>query len=162
MRAHHAIHGREIAKMLKAPPQDFSSRLITATSTDKPAELGNLTNRLPQQRRLVRRCRDAMDGTIERLPCRWLQQHATRCLGHRTGQHGGIVNPPRQDAVKGQTALEVRRRGKLPRFKAATAFQNPMPHLNSLAGRVPLHTFDGVFDAGHGHCRQQQPRDGLN
>jgi hypothetical protein len=56
----------------------------------------------------------------------------------------------------------VRRRGKLPRFKVATAFQNPMPHLNSLAARVPLHTFDSVFDAGHGHCRQQQPRDGLN
>jgi len=44
MRAHNAIHGREIAKMLKAPPQDFGSRLVTATATDKPAELRNPTD----------------------------------------------------------------------------------------------------------------------
>ncbi len=78
MRAHHAIHGREIAKMLKAPPQDFSSRLITATSTDKPAELPNPMDRFTQRRWLVRRDCDTMNGTIECLSFIRLQQHAAR------------------------------------------------------------------------------------
>ena len=162
MRAHNTIHHREVAKMLKTPPQHFSSRLVWATAANKTAELRKPMDRFTQRRWLVRRDCDMMNGTIERLPFIRLQQHAARRLRHRTRQHGGIINPPRQDAVKGQTALQAIRRGKLARFKAAATFQNPMPHLNSPAARVPLHAFDGLFDAGHGHRGEQQPLDSLD
>ncbi len=90
--------------MLKTPPQDFRAGVIPATTSDKTAELGNPSDDLRKRGRLGRGLWDAMDGTIEGLPFFWVQQDATGRLRHRTRQHGGIQNPPRQDAVERQTA----------------------------------------------------------
>jgi hypothetical protein len=116
--------------MLKTPPQDFGAGVISATASDKTAQLGNPFDDLGKRGRLCGWLRDTMDGTIEGLPFFWVQQDATGRLGHRTRQHGGIQNPPRQDAVKRQTATQALRRLELTCFNAATAFQNPMPDLN--------------------------------
>jgi hypothetical protein len=132
IRAHDAIHHREVAKMLQAPPQDFSSGVVALTAPHKPAELCDPLDRLAQRRWLRRRHWDAMDGTIERLPFVGLQQHTTRRLGHRAHQHGGVKNPPRQHAVERQTTLQALSPLALTRFQATTAFQNPMPDLNGM------------------------------
>src|SRR4029450_5661026 len=156
LRAHDAIHHREVAKMLKAPPQDFSSGLVALTATHKPAELCDPFDRLAQRRWLRRRHGDAMEGTIERLPFVGLQQHTTRRLGHRAYQHGGVKNSPRQHAVERQTTLQALSPLELTRFQATTAFQNPMPDLNAPSTRVPLDALNGVVDGVNGHWREQQ------
>ncbi len=143
--------------MLKTPPQDFRAGVIAATASDKTAQLGNPLDDLRKRGRLWRWLRDAMDGTREGLPFFGVQQDATGRLGHRTRQHGGIQNPPRQDAVERQTATQALSRRELACFNAATAFQNPMPDLNAPAARVPLNALDGVLNGLHGNRGQQQP-----
>ena len=49
--------------MLKAPPQRFRSRLVTAATPNKATELGNPTDCLLQRRGLLRWGRALMDGT---------------------------------------------------------------------------------------------------
>src|SRR3989442_4118413 len=113
--------------MLKAPPQHFSPGSIAATTTHKAAKLRDPFDRLVKRGWLGRRLRDPMDGTIERLPFLRFQQHATRGLGHRDRQYGGIQSPPSQHAVEGQTTTQALGRLELARFNAAAAFQNPVP-----------------------------------
>src|SRR5262245_27473964 len=156
-RSHNAVHGCEVTEMLQTPPQDFRAGVISSTASDKTAQLGNPCDDLGKRGRLCGWLRDTMDGPIEGLPFFWVQQDATGCLGHRTRQHGGIQNPPRQDAVERQTATQARRRLELTCFNAATAFQNPMPDLNTPAARVPLNALDGVLNGLHRHRGQQQP-----
>ena len=100
-----------------------------------------------------------MDGAIQGLPFRDLQQHVTRHLRYGPGQHGGIKDAPGNNAIERQAALQALGCPQLARFDATAAFQNPMPHLNAPATSVPLHTFDGVFDSVHRNGRQQQPRE---
>ena len=116
--------------MLKTSPQDFRAGVIAATASDKTTQLGNPLDDLRKRGRLWRWMRDAMDGTIQCLPFFWVQQDAPGGLGHRTRQHGGVQNPPRQDAVERQTATQALCRRPLACFHAATALQNPMPDLD--------------------------------
>jgi hypothetical protein len=53
--AHNAVHRREVAEMLKAPPQDFRAGAVTPTTPHKPTELGDPGDGLAQRRRLGRR-----------------------------------------------------------------------------------------------------------
>src|SRR6267142_1382836 len=39
--AHNAVHRRQVAEMLKAPPQDFRAGAIAPPAPHKPAELGD-------------------------------------------------------------------------------------------------------------------------
>src|SRR5947207_2525989 len=66
--AHNAVHRREVAEMLKAPPYDFRAGAVAPTAPHKPAELGDPGDGLAQRRWLDRRGGDPMDGTIQRLP----------------------------------------------------------------------------------------------
>ena len=148
--------------MLKATPQRLGPWLVAAAAPHKPAELRDPAHGLVERGWTFRRRRTVMDGTIQRLPFLDLQQHATRHLGHRPRQHGGIKHPPGNDAIERQAALQALAGGQLPRFDATATFQNPMPHLNAPATGVPLDALDGVGDGMHRHRGQQQPLDGLH
>ena len=122
--------------MLQATPQR-RPWLVAAAAPHKAAELCDPAHGLAQRGWLVRRRRTVMDGTIQRLPFLDLQQHATRHLGHRPRQHGGIKHPPGNDAVERQTALQALAGGQLAGFDATATFQNPMPDFNAPATGVP-------------------------
>src|SRR5918992_1391831 len=162
IKTHNAVHRCEITEMLKASPQDFRPRSIASAPPDKPTELRDPLDGLTQRRRLGRRLRHPMNGTIERLPFIGLQQHATGHLRHRSSQHGGVQNPPRHHPVERQTALQTLGRLELTRFNAAPTFQNPMPNFNAPAARIPLHPLDGVLDRLDLNRGPQQPLDGLD
>src|SRR5216684_217092 len=100
--AHNAVHHSQVAEMLKAPPHHFRAGAVAPTAPHKPAELGHPVDRLAERRRLFRRRRDPMNGTIQRLPFVRIQKHTTRHIWHRARQHSGVKNPPGQDAVKRQ------------------------------------------------------------
>ena len=102
--AHNAVHRRQVAEMLQAPPHDFRAGAVAPTAPHKPAELGDPGDGLAQRRRLGRRYGDAMDGTIQRLPFVGLQKDATGGIRDSARQHGGVKNPPRQHAVECQGA----------------------------------------------------------
>src|SRR6266436_6284951 len=116
--------------MLKAAPHRFGPWLVPAAAPHKTAELREPAYRLAERRWTFRRCWTVMDGAVQRLPFLDLQQHATRHLGDRPSQHGGIKHPPGNDAVECQAALQAFARGQLARFDATATFQNPMPHLD--------------------------------
>jgi hypothetical protein len=50
--------------MLKTPPQDFRAGVISATASDKTAQLGNPCADLGQRGRLCGGLRDTRDGTL--------------------------------------------------------------------------------------------------
>ena len=85
---------------------------------------------------------------------------ATGHVGHRPRQHGGIKNPPGNDTIQRQAALQALATCELPCFNATPAFQNPVPDFNAPATGVPLDTLDSVVDRLDRHGGQQQPRDG--
>ena len=146
--------------MLKAPPQRFRPRLVTAAPPNKAAELGNPAHGLLQRRGLLWWGRALMDGTIQSLPFVEVQQHATWHVGHRPRQHGGIKNPPGNDTIQRQAALQALATCQLAFFNTTPTFQNPVPDFNAPATGVPLHAFDGVVDRVDRHGRQQQPLNG--
>jgi hypothetical protein len=53
--AHNAVHRRQVAERLKAPPQDFWAGAVVPLAPDKPAELGDPGDGLALCRRLGRR-----------------------------------------------------------------------------------------------------------
>ena len=85
--------------MLKAPPQRFRPRLVTAAPPYKATELGKPVHRLDQRGGLLWWSRALMDGTRQRLPFVEVQQDATGHVGHRPRQHCGIKNPPGNDTI---------------------------------------------------------------
>ena len=91
--------------MLEATPDRFGSWLIPAAAPHKTAELREPAHGLVERRRTVRRGWTVMDGTGQRLPFLNLQQHATRHLGDRSRQHGGIKHPPGNHTLQCQAAL---------------------------------------------------------
>src|SRR6266849_9690111 len=104
---YNAVHFSEVHEVLKAPPQRFRSRLVTAATPNKAAELGHPTDCLLQRRGLLRWGRALMDGTGQCLPFVEVQQHAAWHVRHRPGQHRGIKNPPGNDTIQGQAALQA-------------------------------------------------------
>src|SRR5688572_8402714 len=148
--------------MLKASPQDLRPRSIASTTSDKPAELRNPLDRLAKRRRLDRRLRHAMNSTIERLPFIGLQQHATRDLRDRSGQHRGIQNPPRHYTIDRQATLETLGRLELTCFNTAATFQNPVPNFDAPAARIPAYPLDCVLDCLDLDRGPQQPLNGLD
>ena len=159
---HNTIHFGEVHYVLKATPQRFSPGLVSAATSDKTAELCNPAHSLVKRRGLLRRCRTMMDGTIQRLPFVEFQQHAARHLRHRPRQHRGIKNPPGNDTIQRQAALQALAACQLAFFHTTTTFQNAVPDFNAPATRVPLDTLDGVVDRLDRHGRQQQPLNGLD
>src|SRR6266481_3765394 len=157
---HNTIHFGEVHYVLKATPQRFSPGLVSAATSDKTAELCNPAHSLVKRRGLLRRCRTMMDGTIQRLPFVEFQQHAARHLRHRPRQHRGIKNPPGNDTIQRQAALQALAPRQLAFFNTTTTFQNAVPDFNTPATRVPLDTLDGVDDRLDRHGRQQQPCNG--
>ena len=84
--------------------------MVAATASHKTAQLRNPSHGLAQRGRLCRWRRTVMDGTIQRLPFLEVQQHATGHLGHRPRQHGGVKNPPGNDAIERQDSAASARR----------------------------------------------------
>jgi len=125
--------------VLKAPPQRFRSRLVTAATPNKAAELGNPTDCLLQRRGLLRWGRALMDGAGPCLPFVEVQQHAAWHVRHRPCQHRGIKNPPGNDTLQGQAALQALAARQLAFFNTTPTFQNAMPHF-SVPLRRPLYT----------------------
>src|SRR5215470_7480814 len=146
--------------MLKAPPQRFRPRLVTAAPPDKATELGNPVHRLDQRGGLLWWSRTLMDGTIQSLPFVEVQQDATGHVGHRPRQHCGIKNPPGNDTIQRQAALQALATCELACFNPTPAFQNPVPDFNAPATGIPLHALGGVVDRIDRDGAQQQPLDG--
>src|SRR5713101_5584106 len=71
-----------------------------------------------------------MDGTIQCLPFVEFQQHAAWHFRHRPGQHRGIKNPPGNDTIQCQAALQALAACQLAFFNTTPAFQNAMPHFD--------------------------------
>ena len=157
---HNTIHFGEVHEVLKATPQRFRPGLVSAATSDKAAELCNPAHSLVKRRGLLRRCRTMMDGTRQRLPFVEFPQHAARHLRHRPRQHRGIKNPPGNDTIPRQAALQARAARQLAFFKTTTTLQNAVPDFNTPATRVPLDTLDGVVDRLDRPGRQQQPFNG--
>ena len=148
--------------MLKATPQCLGPWLVAAAATHKAAELRDPAHGLVKRGWRFRRRRTMMDGTIQCLPFLDFQQDITRHLGYRPRQHDGIKNPPGNDTVERQAALQAFAGGQLALFDATATVQNPMPNLNSPATGVPRDAFDGVFSRTHLNRGQQQPLNGLD
>src|SRR6266568_7170094 len=118
--------------MLKAPPQRFRPRLVTAAPSYKATELGNPVHRLDQRGGLLWWSRALMDGTIQSLPFVEVQQDATGHVGHRPRQHCGIKNPPGNDTIQRQAALQALATCELACFNPTPAFHNPVPDFNGM------------------------------
>src|SRR5712691_11790378 len=146
--------------MLKATPHRFGPWEVPAAAPHKTAELREPAYGLAERRWTVRRCWTVMDGAVQRLPFLDLPQHATRHLGDRPRQHGGIKHPPGNHAIECQAALQALAGAQLTGFNAAAAFHNPMPDFNAPATSIPRDALDGVFDRVHLNRAQQQPLNG--
>src|SRR6266446_8490488 len=116
--------------MLKAPPQRFRPRLVAAATPNKAAELSHPAHCLVQRRGLLRWGWTLMDGTIQCLPFVEFQQHAAWHFRHRPGQHRGIKNPPGNDTIQCQAALQALAACQLAFFNTTPTFQNAMPHFH--------------------------------
>src|SRR4029453_2456912 len=148
--------------MLTAPPQRFRPGLVAAAPPNKTAELGNPTHGLLQRRGLLRWGRALMDGTIQSLPFVEVTQHPTWHVPHPPRQTRGIKNPPSNDTIQRQAALQALATRQLAFFNTTPTFQNPVPDFNTPPARVPLYPLARVGDRVHWHGRQQQPFNGLD
>ena len=131
-RAHDTVHGCKVCQMLKAFPQHRGPGFAIAPAAHKAPELGNPVHGLPQGRRLGRRSGRTMDGARKCLPFLECQDGGTGSLGNHAAEHCGRENPPGDDTVERQTALQPLCRLQLSRFDPTAAFENSMPDLNGM------------------------------
>ena len=89
-----------------------------------------------------------------------VQQHATWHVGHRPRQHGGIKNPPGNDTIQRQAALQALATRQLAFFNTTPTFQNPVPDFNTPPARVPLLPAGSRRRPCPRHGGQQQPLNG--
>src|SRR5213594_1332865 len=69
-----------------------------------------------------------MDGTVQCLPFVEVQQHAAWHFRHRPGQHRGIKNPPGNDTIQRQAALQALAACQLALFKMRCHTSIPQRH----------------------------------
>jgi hypothetical protein len=146
--------------MLKATPHRFGPWWVPVAAPHKTAARREPAHGLAERRWTVRRGWPVRAGTVQRLPCRDLHQHATRPLGYRPSPHGGIQHPPGQHAIACQAALQALAWAPLPGFTAAAAVQHPRPAVKAPATGVPRDALDGVCGGVHLTRAPQPPLTG--